>query len=294
MYWPNWAAELPLDLSAVPPPSTVTAPDLRVYRPVSHRLRVREIWTTREVARMIGLRDIKVKYKQAALGPLWLLIAPLGMLAAMGIAFSGVTSVNTGGVPYVLFTLVGLVVWTYIQLSLSVGAQAVVGNSPLVRRSAMPRIALVTGTLLGNLPPVAVMLALTLVGTLAARGLPLQIVLLPVVAVWAVVFTLALTMLVAAVAARFRDTVAVMPLLVQAGIFVTPVGYPIEGAPRNIKLLLSLNPVSGIIESWRWVILGSADTSLAVIGVALGATVLLCVFGWYVFSRLEVTFADVV
>jgi ABC-type polysaccharide/polyol phosphate export permease len=267
---------------------------VRVYRPVKRRLRIGEIWTTREVAKMIGLRDIKVKYKQAALGPLWLLIAPLGMLAAMGIAFSGVTSVNTGDVPYILFALVGLVVWTYIQLSLSIGSQAIVGNSPLVRRSAMPRIALITGTLIGNLPPVTVMLVLTLVATLIARGLPPQIVLLPVVIVWAITFTFGLTLLVSGVAARFRDTVAIMPLLIQAGIFVTPVGYPLAGAPHNIQTLLTINPATGVIEAWRWVVLDIANPNLTTIVFSAVATVLICIAGWFVFSRLEVTFADVV
>lgn len=271
-----------------------TGPVVHTYRPVKRRLKLRDIWRSREVAKMIGMRDIKVKYKQAALGPLWLLIAPLGMLAAVGIAFSGVTDVDTGGVPYVLFALVGLVVWTYIQLSLTIGANAVAGNGALIRRSAMPRIALITGTLIGNLPPVAVMLGLTLVGTLFGRGLSIQILLLPVVMLWAVAFTFGITLLVASIAARFRDTMSVMPLLTQAGIFVTPVGYPLEGAPANIKLLLSLNPVSGIIEAWRWVVLGSPDTNVTVIAIAAALTALVCMVGWFVFARLEVGFADVV
>src|SRR3954451_14292372 len=108
---------------------------------------------------MIAVRDLKVKYKQAALGPLWLLIAPLGMLAAVTIAFSGVTDVDTGGTPYVLFALVGLIVWTFVQLSLTLGAMAIIANASLVRRSTVPRIALISGTMLGNLPPVLVMIS---------------------------------------------------------------------------------------------------------------------------------------
>src|ERR1700712_3164354 len=98
---------------------SASAPAPRVYRPVKRRVKFSELWTTMRVARMIGLRDLKVKYKQAALGPLWLLIAPLGMLAAITVAFSGVTNVPTGKVPYVLFALVGLTVWTFVQLSAS-------------------------------------------------------------------------------------------------------------------------------------------------------------------------------
>jgi lipopolysaccharide transport system permease protein len=158
----------------------------------------------------------------------------------------------------------------------------------------MPRIALITGTLLGNLPPVIVMLTVTLIGTAIGGRLAPQILLLPLAIVWALVFTFGLTMLVSAVAARFRDTVAVMPLLIQAGIFVTPVGYSLAAAPHNIKLLLSINPVSGLIEAWRWVILDITHPNITIIIVGAVATVVLSIAGWVVFSRLEVTFADVV
>jgi ABC-type polysaccharide/polyol phosphate export permease len=275
---------------------STTSPEPRLihYRPVKRRLRLSEVWTTRAIARMIAVRDLKVKYKQAALGPLWLLIAPLGMLAAVTVAFSGVTDVATGGVPYVLFALVGLVVWTYVQLSLTLGAQAIIANAALVRRSPIPRLALVTGTLLGNLPPVAVMLAIALVGTLASQGLPVQALLIPVLGVWLLFFTLGVTLLLAGAAARFRDTVSLMPLLVQAGIFVTPVGYSLAGAPANIKLLLTLNPVSGLIEAWRWSMFDLQDPNVTAIAVSLGLTLLLFTAGWYVFSTLETEFADVV
>jgi ABC-type polysaccharide/polyol phosphate export permease len=274
--------------------TTSVEPTLHVYKPVKSRVKVRELWTTLPVARMIGLRDVRAKYKQAALGPLWLLIAPLGMLAAITIAFSGVTDVNTGGVPYVLFALVGLTVWTFVQLSAALGSGAMVSNGGLVRRSPLPRVALVTGALLGNLPPVAVMFLVALVGTFASRGLPLQALLLPVFVAWLVVFTLAVAMVLAALAARFRDTVAIMPLILQAGIFVSPVGYSMEGAPKNIHTLLSLNPISGLIEVWRWSILDTPNPQWDVAGIAVVWTVVLSFVAWRTFTRLEVNVADYV
>jgi lipopolysaccharide transport system permease protein len=274
--------------------TTSVEPTLHVYKPVKSRVKVRELWTTLPVARMIGLRDVRVKYKQAALGPLWLLIAPLGMLAAITIAFSGVTDVNTGGVPYVLFALVGLTVWTFVQLSAALGSGAMVSNGGLVRRSPLPRVALVTGALLGNLPPVAVMFLVALVGTFVSRGLPLQALLLPVFVGWLVVFTLALAMMLAALAARFRDTVAIMPLILQAGIFVSPVGYSLKGAPKNIHTLLSLNPISGLIEAWRWSILDTPNPQWDVVAVAAVWTVVLSLVAWRTFTRLEVNVADYV
>jgi ABC-type polysaccharide/polyol phosphate export permease len=269
-------------------------PALQVYKPVKTRVKVRELWTTLHVARMIGLRDIRVKYKQAALGPLWLLIAPLGMLGAITIAFFGVTKVDTGGVPYILFALVGLTVWTYVQLSAALGSAAIVSNGGLVRRSPLPRVALITGALLGNIPPVAVMFLIALVGTLLSRGLPVQALLLPVFIAWLIIFTLAFAMMLAVLAARFRDTLAIIPLMLQAGIFVSPVGYSLEGAPKNIHTLLSLNPISGLIEAWRWSILDTPDPQWDVVAVAAVWTVVLCVVAWQTFARLEVNVADYV
>lgn len=263
------------------------------HRPVSRRLRLRDIWMSLPVARVVGVRDIKVKYKQAALGPLWLLLGPLGLLAAVTIAFSGVTSVDTGGVPYVLFALAGLTAWTYIQLTASVGAMAIVGNYQLVRRSACPRLALVNAALISNVPPPAIMLVLTVGGAAVAGYLEVQALLLPAILLWLGVLAWAIALLLAAVAVRFRDLVSVVPLMVQAGLFVTPVGYSIAHAPPHIRTLLALNPVSGVIESLRWCLLGM-QPELYVIALSAGITVVLVTFAWMVFGRAEVKFADYV
>jgi lipopolysaccharide transport system permease protein len=272
--------------------TTTDAP--RILGPARSRIKVSDVWTTAPVARMIGMRDIKVKYKQAALGPLWLLIAPLGLLAAMIIAFSGVTTVNTSGIPYVPFALVGLTVWSFVQLSLSMGAQAVIANSSLVRRSILPRLSLMTGSLLGNLPPMLVMLVVALISAAATGSLAIQVLLLPVMLLWLFVFTFGVTLLLSAIAARYRDTVSIIPLVVQAGIFVTPVGYGLRGAPSNIHTLLAINPVSGIIEAWRWCVVDLPNPQVGVILAGIGWTAVLLVLGWRVFGRMEVDFADFV
>ena len=270
------------------------APEPRIIRPVARRVRVRELWTTLPVARMLGLRDMKVKYKQAALGPLWLIIAPLGMLAAITIAFSGVTSVQTGGVPYLLFALSGLTVWTCVQLSASLGLLAIVGNAALVRRSPIPRVALVTGSMLGNIPPLAMMFSLLLISTIAVRGLPIQALLLPLLIVWVYVFSLSVALILGALTARFRDTSSITPLFIQAGIFVTPVGYSLHGSPRNIHTLLTLNPVTGMIEAWRWALFAAPSTDWTAIIIAGAWTVVLLSVAWRVFASQEVHFADFV
>jgi lipopolysaccharide transport system permease protein len=264
---------------------------MREAVPVKSRMRLRELVSSFPVARVLGARDIKVKYKQSALGPLWLLFQPLGILAAITVAFSGVTNVDTGDIPYVIFGLVGITVWMFISMTVAIAPQSFLANSSLVRRSPAPRTAFITATVYSNLPILGIMSTVMLAATLIARGFSLQILLLPVFALWLLVFTWGVVLVLAPVAARFRDAVAIVPLIIQAGIFLAPVGYPLNAAPSSIKLLLSINPVSGIIEGWRWSVLGSAP-DVTVIGIGLVWTVILLVVGWYQFGRLEVRLAD--
>src|ERR687892_1775633 len=125
-------------------PAPLIDETLRVTHPVRRRVRLRDIWASLPVGWMLGWRDMKTKYKQSALGPLWLVLQPLGMLAAITIAFSKVTSVDTGSVPYVVFALVGLAVWTYVQMAITAAPSTLPSNQQVVRRSPCPRVAFVT------------------------------------------------------------------------------------------------------------------------------------------------------
>jgi lipopolysaccharide transport system permease protein len=265
---------------------------VKVMVPVPRRVRLREVWTSLPIAWMLGRRDMKIKYKQSALGPLWLVLQPLAMLVAIAVAFSAVTNVSTGDVPYVVFALAGLAVWTYVQLTISVAPMTLPSNQLVVRRSPCPRIALVTGTLIGTLPPLGVVLGASVAAAAISGHLPVQALLLPAMIVWLMIFMWGVTLLAAALAARFRDVVAFAPLVVTAGIFLTPVGYPLN-ASDQIATVLSFNPVSGLIEAWRWSLLGISPDLFAV-GVGAGWTVALVLFGWYVFGRMETRFADYV
>jgi lipopolysaccharide transport system permease protein len=265
---------------------------LRVTVPVRRRVRLGDIWATRRVGSMLGWRDMKTKYKQSALGPLWLVLQPLGMLAAITIAFSKVTSVDTGDVPYVVFALVGLAVWTYVQMAITVAPQTLPSNQQVVRRSPCPRVAFVTGTLISVLPPLAVVLVASVVAAAISGSLPTQALALPLLVVWLILLMGGFTLLVTALGGRFRDAVALAPLVVQAGIFLTPVGYPLDAAGSFAKVL-AFNPASGVIEGWRWSLLGIAPDGFA-IGVALAETVAVALLGWYVFGRMETRFSDYV
>jgi lipopolysaccharide transport system permease protein len=265
---------------------------VHVAVPQRRRIRLNDLWTSRRVGLMLGRRDIKAKYKQSALGPLWLVLQPLGMLAAVSVAFSQVTTVDTGSVPYVVFALVGLAVWTYVQMSITVAPQVLQSNYQVVRRSPCPRLAFVTGTLISVLPPLGVVFTASVVAAAVSGSLSLQALAMPLLVLWLLFMTLGFTLLVTAIGGRFRDAVAMAPLIVQAGIFLTPVGYPLSAA-GNFAKILALNPASGIIESWRWSLLGSSPDMFAIVAAGV-ETVVLLMLGWYVFGRMETRFADYV
>jgi homopolymeric O-antigen transport system permease protein len=265
---------------------------VRVSVPKRRRIRLADLKSSRHVAWMLGLRDIKAKYKQSALGPLWLVLQPLGMLAAVSVAFSKVTTVDTGSVPYIVFALVGLAVWTYVQMAITVAPQVLQANYQVVRRSPCPRLAFVSGTLISVTPPLAVVLAASIIAAAVSGSISLEALAMPILVAWLVLMTFGFTLLVTALGGRFRDAVALAPLVVQAGIFLTPVGYPLSAAGSFSKVL-AFNPASGIIESWRWSLLGSSPDMFA-IAVAIAETLVFLLLGWYVFGRMETRFADYV
>jgi homopolymeric O-antigen transport system permease protein len=265
---------------------------VRVSVPKRRRLRLADIWTSRRVGLMMGRRDMVAKYKQSALGPLWLVLQPLGMLLAITVAFSKVTNVDTGSVPYVVFALVGLAVWIFVQMAITVAPQVLPSNFQVVRRSPCPRLAFVTGTLISVLPPLAVVLTASVIAAAVSGSLSVNALAMPILIAWLLLMTYGFILLVTALGGRFRDAVALAPLIVQAGIFLTPVGYPLSAAGSFAKVL-AFNPASGMIEAWRWSLLGTTPDGFA-IAVALVETVVLLVGGWYVFGRMETGFADYV
>lgn len=264
---------------------------VREMRPVKRRVKPSELWHSRGVAWVVAVRDLKVRYKQSVLGPAWLILQPLGVLAGMIIVFRGVTDVPTGGVPYLLFGLTSLSAWTFFLLCVSLGTNVYVMNSGLVRRVAFPRTALLTATIVGNMLPAGLILLTAIVGLLIDRGLPTQALLLPFFTAWLIAFSSGTLFVLASLTVRFRDTIALVPFWLQVGLFLTPVGYPIAFAPETLQALLAFNPLSGILELWRWCLLGTPVATLPVITAVIG-TVLALIFGWRIFTRLEVDFAD--
>src|SRR4051794_21770687 len=269
---------------AAPPPEILITP-------VKHRISLRDVTGNGGLIRVLVARDLKVKYKQSILGPIWLVFQPFALLVAFVIGFHSVGHVETGGVPYALFALTGLTVWGYFSSASTTGALSLIGNTNLVRYTACPRLPLTVATLLASLPAFVVPACAAIAAALANGYLSVNLVLAPVVAAWLVLFTVSFTAILASVAVRYHDVPAALPFLLQAGVFLAPVAYPTDQLSGVARTLVSLNPLTGVIEAWRWCVLGVPPAGFA-LAASVVLTMALAVLAWTVFGRLEVTMTD--
>ena len=267
-----------------------------VITPSTRRARMRDLVDQWEVVRQLTVRDLKSKYKQSILGPIWIVIQPLGLLVAFAVVFAGLLDIKTEGVPYLLFAAVGLTVWIFFQASISFAPGSLVMNLSIVRRVACPRVALPTAAVLASIPSVTLPLLTSLVLAFALGEAPtLRVLLLPVVAAWAFLLTWGIAILLSATIVHFRDVLFTIPFLLQAGLFLSPVAYPASRVENDlVDLIFTLNPLTGVIESFRWVMLPVPEPALATVLVSAVWTVGLVFGGWWVFRRLEPTMADFV
>jgi lipopolysaccharide transport system permease protein len=265
---------------------------VRHIAPVKRRVHLRELWTSRHVAKAVAMRDLKVRYKQSLVGPPWLVLQPLGMLAGLALVFSGVADVDTAPYPYVVFALVSMAGWICFQNAMLLGTTTFLVNAALIRRVVSPRTSFITSSVLASLVAPSVVLAGAVVAVLVTgNGFPLQALASPAIAVALIVFVTGLTMLLASISARYRDVASILPFLFQAGLLITPVGYSAAGAPDAVKPFLAINPMTGFLEAWRWSVLGTSPQVAAVVSSAIW-TVVVVVAGWRIFTRMEVRFAD--
>jgi lipopolysaccharide transport system permease protein len=264
----------------------------RVIVPAKSRLKLRDLYRDIPVVRVLAGRDFKVKYKQSLLGPLWLVIQPLALLLAFFVAFRSLADVQTAGIPYALFALTGLCVWAFFQAAMTMGTASLISNYHLVRLTPCPRLAFPVASLVASLPALAITVVATLLVAIVLGELSPRVLLLPIAAAWLFLFTAGVVALSSAITVRFRDMLNILPFLLQVGVFVSPVGYPRSALGPNVQWIVDLNPLTGIIETWRWMVLPVESLPLRPVAISIAETALLLVFGWFVFSRLEVKMAD--
>jgi lipopolysaccharide transport system permease protein len=266
-------------------------PEERRIVPTRRRIRLSDLFREEQVIRVLASRDFKAKYKQSLLGPLWLVFQPLALLAAFLVAFRGIADVEAG-IPYVVFVMTGLCVWSFFQASMTIGSASLITSLTLVRFTPCPRLAFPVASTIASLPTFAVTVVAAL-STAAATGvLSPRVVLLPLGFAWLVMLTVGAVIIGAALAVRFRDILSVLPFLLQLGLFLAPVGYPLSSLSEPVRIAIDLNPITGLIEAFRWMMLEGYVPSFEPIGVSLVTSAVVAATGWLVFSRFETTMAD--
>jgi lipopolysaccharide transport system permease protein len=273
-----------------------SAPPIVLIQPSKgwRALDLRELWRFRELVYFLALRDIKVRYKQTALGVAWVLLQPLLAMGIFSIVF-GQRGLAANGVPYPLFVVSGLVPWFYFSNATSGASGSIVGNTQLISKVYFPRLAIPLAAVLANLVDLSIGLLLEL-GLLLVFGvgLGLQLLALPLLVALVVLTALAVSVWLAALDVQYRDVRYAVPFLVQVWLFATPVIYSSADVPDRWRLLLTLNPMTGVIEAFRWSLLGTGDPPVfAVLGSIVIVAVLLTT-GLLYFRRMERTFADVI
>lgn len=254
-----------------------------------------ELWRYRDLALQIAARDITVKYRQTALGVAWAILQPLGFMVVFSLFFGNLAGISSEGIPYPLFSLAALVPWTFFAGSLLLGSDSLVTNSALVSKIYFPRIFIPAGVVAAGLVDLAISTVILFVVVLAWGWTPsLGVLLLPAFVTIAVATALGVGSALSAVNVRYRDVRYVVPFAVQLWLFATPVAYPITLLDEPWRTLSAINPMVGVVEGFRWAVLGEASAPWALIGISAASAAILLVGGLAYFHRVERDFADIV
>jgi len=248
-----------------------------------------------ELVYFLAWRDVKVRYKQTAIGIVWAVLQPLATMLIFTLLFSRLSGMPSDGLPYPIFSFAALLPWTFFSQAISRSGSSLVNNAALVTKVYFPRLAIPVAAVLAPIVDFVVTFAILLVMMAYYRispGWPLLT--LPLFLLMSAVTALAVSLWLSALCVRYRDVAVVIPFLLQVWQFLSPIAYPASVVPERWRLLYSLNPIAGVIEGFRWALLGTAMPDLRLLAVSGAAVVVLLVGGVIYFRQTELTFADVV
>lgn len=275
-----------------------------IIKPKTSLLQVdfREIWQYRDLYRMFVKRDIVTWYKQTILGPLWFFIQPVLTTLMFMVVFGGIAKISTDGLPQPLFYLAGICLWQYFAESLTQTSNTFITNTNLFGKIYFPRLVVPLATITSNLVRLAIQMSLFLlvfayylIFTDAPIHPNLHILLVPVLVLMLAGLALGFGILFSSLTTKYRDLVFLLSFLVQLWMFATPVIYPLSTItdPR-LKLLMQANPLSSILETFKYAMLGVGEFSWAALGYSALVMCLVCAIGIIVFNRIQRTFMDTV
>jgi len=258
-------------------------------------LRLGEVWHFRELLFFLAWRDIKVRYKQSAIGAGWAVIQPLATMTIFTLIFGRLAKMPSDGVPYSVFAFTGLLPWNYFSQALTRSGASLVGSAGLISKVYFPRLIVPLSAIVPALVDFAVaFLALVCMMTWFSIVPTWRWVLLPLFLSFAAISALAVGLWLTALNVRYRDVAHTIPFLIQFWMFASPVIYPISLVPERWRALYNLNPMAGVIQGFRWCLLGTGTLDPRALAISAVMVSALLWGGVVFFKRMERTFADVV
>lgn len=256
----------------------------------------RELWEYRELIYFLSWRDIKIRYKQTTLGVAWAIIQPLFMMIVFSLFFGRLAGMPSDGIPYPIFVYSALLPWQLFANALSESSNSLVANERLITKVYFPRLIIPISSVLGGLMDFSIAF-LILLGMMAYyRIIPnwWAILTLPLLVLLAVMTSLGVSLWLSALNLKYRDVRYTIIFLIQLWLFLTPVTYPSSIVPERLRALYGLNPMTGVVEGFRWALLGRARPLGALIAISVASVILVLIGGFYYFRRMESEFADLV
>lgn len=254
-----------------------------------------EVWRYRELLMTLTKRDIQILYKQAALGAAWAIIQPVFAVAIFSVIFGRFVKVPSGGLPYPLFAFAAVLLWTYFAEGLRRSATVMVTDAELIRKVYFPRLVMPLSGVIAPLLDFALGFVV-LVCLMAWYGVMpgWKILLAPVFVAMASLLALSVSLWLGPINVRFRDIKHTLPFVIQVWMYASPVIYPLTLVPENFRWIYSLNPMVGVIEGFRWALLGTEGISYQAVSIGAGLIAALLCGGVVFFKHMERTFADTI
>ena len=258
-------------------------------------LNLREVWRFRELLFFLTWRDIKVRYKQTALGAAWAILQPLLTMVIFSIIFGNLAKLPSDGVPYPIFTYVALLPWQLFAFALNSASNSLVGSQNLISKVYFPRLVVPFSSVLAGIADFCIAFVF-LLGMMAYYriGFSVAILLLPLFLLLALTSAMAVGLWLSAMNVKYRDIRYVVPFLTQFWMYATPIAYSSSLIPEQWRWLYSLNPMTGVVEGFRWALLGKSGLDVFSLSISAVVVVVLLVSGLYYFKRMENTFADII
>ena len=273
-----------------------SVPTLKID-PVGHWISIdfRELWHYRELLYFLIWRDVKVRYKQTVLGAAWAILQPLSLMLVFSLFFGRLGKMPSDGIPYPLFTFCALLPWQLFANSLTESSNSLVGNQHLITKIYFPRLVIPISAVLAGLVDFAIAFVI-LLGLMFYYGVTpgWAVITLPGFVLLTIISALGVGLWLSALNVKYRDVRYTIGFMVQFWLFATPVAYSSNLIPEKWRIVYGINPMAGVVEGFRWALLGNARPSGQMLWVSIAVVAAVFVGGIYYFRRMEQEFADIV